>query len=51
MAAMPSGMGAPMSPLAEWGVVAEEDLGVLALEKGQSSARWQRPALTGFWWM
>jgi hypothetical protein len=41
-------MGAPTSSLAEWGVLAEEDLGVPALDQGQSSARWHRPALTGF---
>jgi hypothetical protein len=45
------GLGAPTSSLAEEGVDAEEDLGVLALDQGQSSARWHRPALTGFWWM
>ena len=44
-------MGAPTSSLAEEWVDAEEDLGVPALDQGQSSARWHRPALTGFWWM
>jgi len=46
-----AGMGAPTSSLAEEWVVAEEDIRVPALDQGQSSARWHRSALTGFWWM
>ena len=42
------GLGAPTSSLAEEGVDAEEDLGVPALDQGQSSGRWHKPALTGF---
>ena len=44
-------LGAPTSSLAEEGVDAEEDLGGPALDQGQSSASWHKPALTGFWWI
>ena len=45
------GLGAPTSSLAEECVDADGDVGVPALDQGQSSARWHRAALTGFWWM
>ena len=43
--------GAPTSSLADRCVDADGDVGVPALDHGHSSARWHRPALTGFWWM
>jgi hypothetical protein len=46
MAAMPTGVGVPTSSLAEWGVVAEEDLGVPALEKARTLADHIRQTLT-----